>query len=99
MRWKRTLLIGSLGLVAVCVLVDGLARAKPGATRALRDIAAGQPKYFYVSGPPSNEPRQWPDLYTALEAKGVDVVGRGCVRDPDDDYYNAVILRHYHLTK
>ena len=99
MRWKRALVVGSVSLGILCVLAGGLTRAKPGAARALRDIAAGQPKYFYVSGPPTNEPRPWPELYTALEAKGVDVVGRGCVRLDDDDDYNAVILRHYNLSE
>ena len=99
MRWKPSLLVRCIGLVGIGALVGigSFAPPKPGAERAYRDIASGQPKYFYVSGPPTNEPRPWPDFYAALEAKGIDVVGTGCMKDPANDDYNAVILSHYHL--
>ncbi|MDF3066422.1 MAG: hypothetical protein K0R38_2023 [Polyangiaceae bacterium] len=83
-----------VGAAASIVVIAALATPS-GSASAYWDLAIGNPKYFVVSGPPSERPVELPTAVRELEQHGVQIVGTGCVADAQQDAYNAVISRHF----
>ena len=92
MNWARISVV--LGTGAMVVAGATLA-SHTASGRAYVDLIMGHPKYFVVTGPPSDHPRDLPPAVRRLEQHGVQIVGTGCVPDPDQDAYDVVIERHF----
>jgi hypothetical protein len=67
----------------------------PGETQAYVDLLRGVPRYYVISGPPGGEPRAADPRERELAAKGVQIVGTGCIEGKHDAAYNATIARHF----
>lgn len=97
---RRTLVLwlvsGVLVLVIALVLGRLVLRRNPvalGVARAHRDIALGQPKYYFLSGVANAPP---PASLEAYRARGVSLTSTGCQPLSDEETaYNEAIAEHY----
>ena len=98
LRKTRVLWLVSGVLLLVIALACGriMLRRDPassGAARARRDIALGQPKYYFLSGVANSPP---PASLEPYRARGVSLTSTGCQPlSEEETAYNEAIAEHY----